>query len=248
MLDSLRTPPTVSLPDASDLGNLRSEHRMAQRSTLPSNLITGIGAVCFILGILFGGGMLIGTGLALAAVGVGVWYSIWRLRNMRALVYDGGIVSERNGNTVKFRWDDVVDLYESVTRKSINGIYVATEHLYTVHLKDGTEAVYGALLQNTEKIGDTIRTETWNRLMTAAIDAYEAGEKVKFGYLTVSREGLGNRKEEIPWTEVKGVQVRDGMVSVKKEGKWLSWNSTMASSIPNIHVFLTLVDRIVEVR
>jgi hypothetical protein len=37
------------------------------------------------------------------------------------------------------------------------------------------------------------------------------------------------------------------VVRIRKAGKWLSWSKVQAREIPNLYVFLTLVDQIIGV-
>jgi hypothetical protein len=42
--------------------------------------------------------------------------------------------------------------------------------------------------------------------------------------------------------------VRNGVIAIWREDKWLTWSSILASEVPNMFVFLSLVDQIVGVR
>jgi hypothetical protein len=50
----------------------------------------------------------------------------------------------------------------------------------------------------------------------------------------------------IPWNEIKSVRVNNGAIMVDRSGK-ITWSGISASSIPNLYLFLTLVDQIVGV-
>ena len=77
---------------------------------------------------------------------------------------------------------------------------------------------------------------------------YEQGEIVKFGRLAVSDKGLHSGTKVLEWHDIKGVKIKDGYISVSKRGKWLNWSNIAASSIPNLSVFLTLVDEIIGIQ
>ena len=66
------------------------------------------------------------------------------------------------------------------------------------------------------------------------------------GCLSINAEGLHYRKDVLRWREIQGVRISDGYIVVNKEGKWVRWCKIAASSIPNLHVFLTFANEIVS--
>jgi len=57
---------------------------------------------------------------------------------------------------------------------------------------------------------------------------------------------LNNGHELLPWTQVEAVDVKNGFVSVKRQGAWLSWDKVAAAEIPNFFVFQALVDYVLK--
>lgn len=58
---------------------------------------------------------------------------------------------------------------------------------------------------------------------------------------------MSNGKELLPWHQIKEIKVNRGFISVKKEGNnWLTWKTVQVSKIPNVNVFMALVDYIVN--
>lgn len=70
--------------------------------------------------------------------------------------------------------------------------------------------------------------------------AYNAGNVITFGPLSISRQGVSNGKELLPWPSITEIGVRQGCVSVGKEGKWFDWSNVAVSHIPNYYVFMAL--------
>jgi len=46
---------------------------------------------------------------------------------------------------------------------------------------------------------------------------------------------------------VEAVKIARGIITISREGQWLSWSKVQAGEIPNLYVFLTLVDQIIGV-
>ncbi len=210
-------------------------------------LVVGIGFV--ILGVLqpssmrwvgfIMGPLLILIGL-LTSIG---WYT---KRNLRIYVCTDGLV-QVNGNDIRaIRWDEIESVHRRVTKHYTNGIYMRTSYLYTVRGSNGTRFMFNDMLENIEKLGNTLEYEVTRRQLPKAIAAYNAGIPLNFGKLTISQQGVSNGKETLLWSQVQGIQANKGVISIKKEGKWLNWSTVRASMVPNIFVFLALVDYIMQ--
>jgi len=184
----------------------------------------------------------------LVLVGVGIWaFTQWRLkRTLRVLVFPDGLVHTRGAKTNVFRWDEIESVWESAqkARPTSRTVYRA----YTIVDHDGRKAVLTGDFVGVKALGDTIQREVSERLLPHALEAFEAGETVRFGKLSLSNEGLSNGRETVPWDQVEEVKLERGTITVRKEGKWLSWANVTVGGTPNVFVFLTMVDRIVGVQ
>ncbi len=98
------------------------------------------------------------------------------------------------------------------------------------------------------QLGALIQSETFKRLMPQAIESYNGGGTLQYGKLSINQVGISNGKETVAWAQVKGVQISNGFIAVKKEGKWLTWANVSVAQTPNFFIFLALVDRIVGVQ
>ncbi len=183
---------------------------------------------------------LIGLGL----FAVGVW-SLVRLAlnyDMRVIVYEQGVLRTNNGLTEVVRWEDVHSFLQSVTKHYTNGIYTGTTHRYTLSRSDGTVFKFDDTIRNVEALGNTLQREVTRVLLPRYIYAYNVGNTVTFGPLSISQQGISNGKEMLPWSQVKNLQVKRGVVCVQKEGKWFNWSTVGVARIPNFYVFMALVD------
>src|SRR5262249_44181066 len=129
-----------------------------------------------------------------------------------------------------------------------NGAYMRTTHVYTLECVGGERVVFNDSLKNVKKLGDAVAEEITQRELPAAREGYDAGELVSFGKLGLSRKGLNYGAAFLPWREVSGVRIHEGQVSVSKKGKWFNWCTIGAASIPNLFVFLALVDEIIGLK
>ena len=71
--------------------------------------------------------------------------------------------------------------------------------------------------------------------------AINNGQRVNFGPLGLDREHLYSGNKSLLWSEIKGVKLDRGNISVKKEGGWFSWASVTVPQVPNFFVFYALL-------
>jgi hypothetical protein len=79
-------------------------------------------------------------------------------------------------------------------------------------------------------------------LLPQVVAAYNAGQTITFGPLSVNRQGLTNILGKLlPWSEITGIDTQSGYIAVRQAGKWLKWSNQPVARIPNAFVFLALV-------
>lgn len=190
--------------------------------------LTVIGAICLLIGL-----------IAIEAM--------VRLRDLRVTVDANGLTHTQNGRTTSVRWDEISTIWQSITKRYTNGVYIGTTYLYTLQTTDGQKLKFTNSLKNVEKLGETIQNEVTRRVFPQAINTYNSGGTGSFGNLVVNRMGLTREGETLVWNEIQGVQVQKGYLEIKKQGKWQRWARIPVSSISNLLVFLALVDRIIGI-
>jgi hypothetical protein len=167
-------------------------------------------------------------------------------RSWRVYLYSEGFAYARRRKLDAFRWDQIESLLQSVTRQYVNGIYMGTNHRYTIRGLDGRQVVLTDRIAHVESLGNVISDMVTRVKLPVVIAGFKAGGIVTFGPLSVSLQGVSNGKETISWDQVTDVKVNRGIVIVKKEGKWLSWSSVRVATIPNCFVFLALVNAVMS--
>jgi hypothetical protein len=210
--------------------------------------IIGVGTAVFGL-FLFtqGSDAIVFALILLAFAGLCAW-SFFSNLGRRVLVFPAGLVASAGGKTDVIRWEQIAGVWQSVTKQYVNGVPTGTQRIYTIQTATGRRLKFTNAYGKVANLGETIQNETFKRMMPAAVAAYNAGGVVAFGPLSVSPQGLSNSKETLPWSQIKGVQISRGYISVNKQGKWLAWSSQPVAKIPNVFVFLTLVDNIIGVK
>ncbi len=181
-------------------------------------------------------------------LGVALYYFLQPViyRSWHVYVCTGGFVFRRGNKIEAFRWDQIEAMWQAVTKRYTNGIHTGTTHKYTVRRKDGGQVIFNDRFTDVEELGNTISHEITNYQMPQAINAYNAGNTVPFGPLSISMQGISNGKELLPWSQVKDIDVKQGVVTVKKEGKRLNWSSVRVTQVPNVFVLMALINYIMQ--
>jgi hypothetical protein len=170
---------------------------------------------------------------------------------MRAQVYEHGFSYTRGYTTHNCRWDEIDAIWQHIVtyqvRLLIFYIPVSTGHKYTIRKTTGETIKLTNSIGKVGELGALIQQQVLKHKMPGAIETYNSGATLQFGKLNISQLGINNGKETIPWEQVSGVQLSEGHIIIKKAGKWLRWAGVDGSKVPNLFLFVALVDRIVGV-
>lgn len=248
------SPQAEQLAAMYQLGTPQSEYRVRLKR---SEIIYCI--LAFVLGMIFSAAAFAGEDsstliifliLALAFVAMGlvlILTPIFR-HSWRVYVCSDGFAFARGGRVDAFRWDQVEAMWQAVTRRYSYGVYMGATHKYTVRRKDGVRVVFNDRFAQVEDLGNALSHAITNVVFPQALAAYNAGQTITFGSLSISLQGVSNGRETLPWGQIKEIGVNRGIISVRREGKWLNWSTIYASRVPNFFVFVALVNYILKNR
>ena len=184
-------------------------------------------------------------------------------RSLRVFVFSWGVSWIDGAEEISAGWHEVTHVWRAITRHYANGSPTYTDYRYTLRLADGRYRSFrGALparrarasgavrLRPTpgvttrvtiEQLGRLLETGVTRAQLPEAIDRFNAGQAVAFGPLALSVGGIAAGGQSLPWSEIEGVQIRKGVVSVRKSGKLRAWKRAQVSQIPNYPLFDALV-------
>jgi hypothetical protein len=191
-------------------------------------------------------GVFIG-GVCVGLLGLLGLFSWWRYRQTRVLLFDQGFTQIIKGEMNDVRWNEINAVWQNVTKHYTNGVYTRTTHVYTLQTTTGKRFVWNDAIKNVEQLGIAMQNAVTKIRLPEVQSAYQAGQTITFGPLSVSLAGLSKGNQTVSWTEIKGVQVEKGYIRVKKQDAWFNFAKVATSSIPNLFIFLTLVDQIIGI-
>ncbi|POX56292.1 hypothetical protein C3489_06115 [Streptomyces sp. Ru71] len=149
----------------------------------------------------------------------------------------------RNGEVSVFRWDSMTVLQE-ITERYANGVYVGTTYVYTLYREDGTTLKVTGFYAQPERWGPAIQQEITRAQLPGLLAGLERGGTLAYGELSVNLGGVATPKGSLTWPEVDSAELSQGVLVLRRAGKKLPWARIPVKKIPNLCLFLALVDRL----
>jgi hypothetical protein len=247
------------------LGPMASEHRATGASRWVGVVLGGLSLLGAGASVLIGGlslleelsrrrpdpldaliGPLVGLALCVPLAGLFFWIAWRNWRRAAALFQDGFAYYDQKGLRL-IRWEEIEAVYQHIVKQYVNGVYTGTYHTYKVFLRDGAKIVLDNRLRDVEPLGGGVVRASARALQPRYANALDAGQRLFFGPLALDLQGLYAGKKALSWGEIKAIKLEQGVLSVAKEGKWLSWASVTVPQVPNFYVLMTLLSRFTTV-
>ena len=186
----------------------------------------------------------------LVLIGLGSLWSTYTNWRKAAVVYAEGLGYSDHKGVRTVRWEQFSSMTSAVTKHYRNGIYVGTTHIYTLLDRDGKKVLLNDSFPKVEDLANAVRQNIFPHLYKASADAYNAGQTVQFGPVSINKaNGIQMQKKAYRWDEVKEVSIQQGVLKVaKKDGGWFSGANVMVASIPNLDVLLSIIDQVVGIK
>lgn len=182
------------------------------------------------------------------------WY-VW-LRRMpdfnprqaakRLRLFEHGMIADEPAGTgtVAVRWDEI-RIYEEQTQKIINGIPFPIEYTCVV-MGPRANVTVTNFYRGSGTWAPAMQKAVVRAQGTKAQRAYLAGDTLHFGPFDLSTAGIAHGKKLLSWSQLEEVRLSGGLtgaaVTVTKRGESAFWARTTPGSIPNLQLFLALVE------
>lgn len=175
-----------------------------------------------------------------------------------AYEFDHGFVwHPEDSRPEAYRWDQVATVNWFASQHYANNVYTGTQYWLTLASSDGRSLKFSNSCKDPAAKGGRnadplapayllyqflirAREAVSAAQLPGAIGVLNRGEQLTFGDLQISTTGIQAPKGFVPWSSVTAVNIYQGRVSVRQEGKFFSLSSQAAEKIPNCSLFLTL--------
>ena len=235
-----------------NLGTLIAEHRANPKAQSEALLVGWCfviaGVFMALVGLQVSKGewpelLIAAVGLPLALIGAVVLIGRQRRRDLCVRIFTDGFTRTQAGQTDIVRWEEVAEVWQNVIQSYRGSVRTNTTHIYTARLTDGRKFVFNGQVDKIAGLGSALQQQCAAVMLPRAREAYQAGESVAFGPFNVSRAGLTKGKATLPWEQVKQVELRQGVLHIRKKDERRDWAFAMASKIPNLPVLMALVNQ-----
>jgi hypothetical protein len=200
-------------------------------------------------------GLFLGVGTFLVLGSVYMLFLVIRHIGLRVSLHHRGLAILRGDKASVVPWDEIQAVWHKhkeaanlALEDALGSMLDGSLSVYTLKTTSGERFVLDSFLRDHAILGAAIRRETTFRFLPQVLHAYNREGRVEFGKLAISLEGLSKRSKMLPWYDVGCVVVENGFVLVKKRNGRLAWLGVRMSKVPNVYVYLTLVQKILDSR
>lgn len=149
----------------------------------------------------------------------------------------------KSGEVSVFRWDTMTVLQE-ITERYANGIYVGTTYVYALYRADGTTLKVTGFYDQPERWGPALQQEITRAQLPGLLAGLEQGGTLTYGELSVNLGGVATSKDSLTWPQIEKAELSQGVLVLRKAGKKLPWARMPVKKIPNLFLFLALVEQL----
>ena len=185
------------------------------------------------------------------------YYSIPTLRQLllflwegkvTVIVYTDGFIYLSNQGMEVVRWEQIDTVWQRFATTSSKGTGNALND-YTLHCDDGRLFHLTRVFTDAHVFSNKIMNNVTPRLLQELLNSYQYREKLLFGKLVISHQGLRWKQRYLPWHLFERYYIsNDSVLVIFKRGWFPAWKSISLSKIPNVFALLYLLQMQREMR
>lgn len=243
--------------DVARLGPFISEHRTGSKihwaGIISGGLLTGF--LTWVAWTIYCVQGFKNVGVMLFVAAIGLWAAaalcglvslLWAL-SWRLLLFDGGFVLLRGGRPRSVYWDDV----RYYTHRAVVH-YGLENHKQIFRLDSGKKLVLDGVFREVDRLAAEIRPRCRTAVLAKAAMQLLNGQPVAFHKIELTRDGLRDRRGELPWADIIEIDLVHRTISmggapwimIYRQGEKKPWRQFPATNFPNVEVFLTLSEQL----
>jgi hypothetical protein len=188
----------------------------------------------------------------LTLLGLGIVAVAQQNRSKVVIRTDGAERWGLRGRLWALRWVDMVELrYRAVKMRVYHFIPAGTNIYLALTDPNGKAHRVPSNMKGMEMLAERIAEQQTTARFPEARAAIDRGEEVRFGKaLIVGGDKLSARKlfggyKSCPISDIEKVAVENGFLRIRQRGKFLGFGGGSIGSIPNVFLFLRLLDSLV---
>ncbi|HEY4388980.1 MAG TPA: DUF6585 family protein [Ktedonobacteraceae bacterium] len=194
------------------------------------------------LGLFLLGFLLFGYGINRTIGGINKFITNTHHKNPRYYLCSYGILSIKGKQVQALRWDQI-----NIAQKNVlTGPPYLLQYYVLRPLDDREPMVLEHIVTGVEGLVIQIEREIARYFLPRSIAAYKAGQRLNFGALEITSQGLSMQggEKNLPWETVGSVDVREGALIIKEKGTLSIWANIDISELYNPCILLPLIHQI----
>ncbi|RAQ96245.1 DUF6585 family protein [Thermogemmatispora tikiterensis] len=151
-------------------------------------------------------------------------------------------------NQAAFRWEDISTIWRGTYQASSDSHPEGVGEIDTIKVKQQNGSLFelSTFTQLNEheraRICDTIESYFVATHLPALLEGYQRGEILNFDPLFVSRDGLWNKGDFLPWSQVETIEIGPEQIVIRREGRTSDWYRTWVPRQPNACLLNAVVE------
>jgi hypothetical protein len=190
-------------------------------------------------------GLLAAMGIIILSVGGYQFFSALLSPPQRVWIFDSGMIVQKGEHHEEIRWEAMQAIYQNIYTYRLSIIPIVKQRTYTLEMKDGRTITLNRHIQDIESLGKMLHNRLTDQQFPAALETLREGGTLTFGPIRVNGHGLQNGGDLLPWEEIRHVRLVNGQIQIKEAARTFTWKGVPASKIPNLYLFLTLINKVV---
>lgn len=164
----------------------------------------------------------------------------------KVYLFQHGFIVIRWGRLSVYPWTQIQTIRQRITRvyrqSTFGGNkYMGTRYIYTIQRADGKTLKLDGVVQDIAELGEAITRRFNAFFFPTALASLTTGATVTFGPWSIDLQGIRSAKGMLPWSAVGDYSIIMGRIHIFTNKRAL-WASHPVQRIPNVFVFIALVD------
>ncbi|MFF0484609.1 DUF6585 family protein [Streptomyces sp. NPDC004435] len=164
-----------------------------------------------------------------------------RTGDARLEQYEGGLVVHLKGRIRVVRYADTT-VRDNTVRRTRYGRTLSVTYSFGLTDTEGRNLVVGSVFTGGEVWGPLLRHDAARAQLPDALVRLDAGERLEFGLVWLTAAALGAGRASAPWGLVSGVELEDGTLTVRAEGRRGALVVAPTRFTPNVSLLLALTE------
>lgn len=189
----------------------------------------------------------------LVAGAIALVWAIFRLPQ-RVALHQGGIYYRDRKGEWAVPWPMLDGVYQKILRVYRAGVEVDVRDVYTIALRDGTKLEVDYHFADIDAFGAALTHNIDRMLLPPCQQAFQAGQPVAFGVVTIDRQGVRANGKSLSWGEVESFSWKQGILAsdraflqIKRTGGLLAWAKLPIEQIKNYSVLMALASEMTRI-